>query len=111
MFQQWELLVLSRLKWDMCAITPHDFVDLLMTRLDVNDPWGPVRRTAHGYIALCALEYKFTMCPPSMIACACVAAAIRSELDPTMSTSDMAINDILGRLQSITHIETVRVYL
>lgn len=107
LFQQWELLVLSRLKWDMCAITPHDFVDLLMTRLDVSNPWGSVRRTAHGYIALCALEYKFAMYPPSMIACACVATALRSELDPTMSAADFTINDILAQLQAITHIETV----
>ena len=99
--------MLSRLKWDICSITPHDFVDLLMTRLDVSNPWGPVRRTAHGYIALCALEYKFAMCPPSMIACACVTAALRNELDPTMSEADLSVNDILAQLQSITHIETV----
>lgn len=99
--------MLSRLKWDMCAITPHDFVDLLMTRLDVSNPWGSVRRTAHDYIAMCALEYKFAMCSPSMIACACVAAAIRSELDPTMSAADLTVNDILAQLQTITHIETV----
>jgi len=62
--QQWELLVLSRLKWDMCAITPHDFVDLLLTRLHVDQPQCRVninnrrdrtRRIAHGYIAMCAL--------------------------------------------------------
>nr|CAH0107770.1 unnamed protein product [Daphnia galeata] len=102
---QWELLVLSRLKWDICSITPHDFVDHLMTRLDVTNPWGPVRRTAHGYIALCALEYKFAMCPPSMIACACVVVALRNELDPTMSTADVTVNDILAQLQAITNIE------
>lgn len=78
-----------------------------MTRLDVSNPWGPVRRTAHGYIALCALEYKFAMCPPSMIACACVVAAIRNELDPTMSATDFTVNDIIAQLQTITHIETV----
>lgn len=98
--------MLNRLKWDICSITPHDFVDHLMTRLDVSNPWGPVRRTAHGYIALCALEYKFAMCPPSMIACACVVAAIRNELDPTMSATDFTVNDIIAQLQTITHIET-----
>jgi hypothetical protein len=106
-FQQWELLVLSRLKWDICSITPHDFVDHLMTRLDVSNPWGPVRRTAHGYIALCALEYKFAMCSPSMIASACVVAALRNELDPTMSAADLTVSDILSQLQTITNIETV----
>ncbi len=83
-----------------------------MTRLDVSNPWGPVRRTAHGYIALCALEYKFAMCPPSMIACACVTAALRTELDPTsMSSADISVNDILAQLQSFTHIETVSSFI
>lgn len=100
--QQWELLVLGRLKWDMCSITPHDFVDLLLTRLDaLANPWGSVRQTAHGYIAVCALEYKFSFCAPSMIACACVAAAVRQE------TPDVAVPKILSRLQCITHIEAV----
>lgn len=93
--------MLSRLKWDMCSITPHDFVDLLLTRLDVDNPWGPVRQTAHGYIALCALEYKFSFCAPSMVACACIAAALRHEL------ADVAVAKTLARLQGITHIEAV----
>lgn len=105
--------MLSRLKWDMCAITPHDFVDLLLSRLDqrvatvdVNDRWDTTRRSTHGLIALCALEYKFTMCPPSMIACACLVAALRSELDPT--ANDLAgITELLTQLQNITHIEMV----
>lgn len=107
--------MLSRLKWDMCAITPHDFVDLLLTRLDhraevnLNDRWDATRRTAHGLIALCALEYKFTMCPPSMIACACLIAALRSE--PSSAADDLvAVNDLLAQLQAITHIESVSSY-
>lgn len=112
---QWELLVLSRLKWDMCAITPHDFVDLLLTRLHVDQPQCRVninnrrdktRRIAHGFIAMCALEYKLTMWPPSMIACACVAASVRAEAqrnDPSTATS--VTDDVLGQLQRITLIE------
>ncbi len=40
--QQWELLVLNRLKWDLGTITPHDFVDLLLTRLQAT-PTAQVR--------------------------------------------------------------------
>jgi len=113
---QWELLVLSRLKWDMCAITPHDFVDLLLTRLrvqlqpqcrvNINNRRDKTRRIAHGFIAMCALEYKLTMWPPSMIACACVAASVRGEAqrsDP--STAASVTDDVLAQLQQITAIE------
>lgn len=108
---QWELLVLSRLKWDMCAVTPHDFVDLLLTRLDlvtapvpdVNNRWDATRRTAHGFIALCALEHKFTTCSPSMIACACITAALRGEQLESSVEDDT--NEIFTQLQAITQIE------
>ena len=113
LLQQWELLVLSRLKWDMCAVTPHDFVDLLLTRLDlatapvpdVNNRWDATRRTAHGFIALCALEHKFTTCSPSMIACACLTAALRGEQLESSVEDDT--NEIFTQLQAITQIEAV----
>ena len=65
--------MLSRLKWDLCAVTPHDFVDLLLTRLDVNagnlpqrprvditDRWDSTRRDAHAFIAYCAAGKAFS---------------------------------------------------
>ena len=32
-FQGWELLVLARLKWDLAAVTAHDYVDHILQRL------------------------------------------------------------------------------
>ena len=57
-------------------------------------------------------EYKLTMWPPSMIACACVAASVRAEAqrnDPSTATS--VTDDVLGQLQRITLIENVTVNL
>lgn len=34
-FQKWELLVLLKLKWDMAAVTPQDFLALLVARLPI----------------------------------------------------------------------------
>lgn len=54
--QGWELLVLSRLKWDLAAITPNDFVNPLLRRLS---PWTKgketiIKRHTQTFIALCA---------------------------------------------------------
>lgn len=35
-FQNWELLVLSKLQWNVCAITGYDYVDQIIERC----PWG-----------------------------------------------------------------------
>ena len=49
------------------------------------------------------------MCPPSMIACACVAASLRSEAQRTDPTSAASVtDDVLIQLQQITLIEIVR---
>lgn len=55
--QSWELLVLSKLKWDMSAVTPHDFFDHILRRLPVDTvTWdiGMIRRHTQTFIALCA---------------------------------------------------------
>jgi len=74
----WELLVLSRLKWDLAAITPNDFVNPLLRRLS---PWTKgketiIKRHTQTFIALCAADFKFSMNPPSMVAAACMLTAI-----------------------------------
>lgn len=59
-FQQWELLVLSLLKWELSTVTPLDFVQLLLSRLplktkrcsDINE--DKVRRHAQAFISLAA---------------------------------------------------------
>ena len=55
-WQGWELLVLSRLKWDLAAITPNDFVNPLIRRLS---GWTKgkemiMKRHTQTFIALCA---------------------------------------------------------
>lgn len=58
MFQKWELLVLSKLKWDMAAVTPHDFLKHLLNRITIEDEWNisydMVLNHAKTLITLCA---------------------------------------------------------
>jgi hypothetical protein len=56
-FQRWEQLVVSKLKWDLSAVTPGDFLLYILARLPI-DPrsWdsGMVLRHAQTFIALSA---------------------------------------------------------
>lgn len=57
LFQRWEILVLSKLKWDVASVTPQDFLRHLLGRLPVESvgiEYSMVNNHAKTLIALCA---------------------------------------------------------
>ncbi|KAK1130257.1 hypothetical protein K0M31_018396 [Melipona bicolor] len=54
--KRWEQLVVSKLKWELSAVTPGDFLMHILSRLPVPRTWDPVmvRRHAQTFIALSA---------------------------------------------------------
>ncbi|XP_046748123.1 G1/S-specific cyclin-D2 [Diprion similis] len=103
---RWEQLVVSKLKWELSAVTPGDFLLHILSRLPVDPPaWDSlmIRRHAQTFIALSAREYKFSMYTPSMIAAASVAAALHG-LDWTRK-SGYGLPRLLDELTRITAIE------
>ncbi|XP_042874195.1 G1/S-specific cyclin-D2-like [Penaeus japonicus] len=81
--RKWELLVLTRLKWDLAAITPHAFLDQIIARLQLKLPEAQmrmVREHATFFITVCATDARFTSNPPSMVAAAAVATAVQGML-------------------------------
>ncbi|XP_051464065.1 G1/S-specific cyclin-D2 isoform X1 [Apus apus] len=74
---EWELVVLGKLKWNLAAITPHDFIEHILRKLPLpKDKLLLIRKHAQTFIALCATDFNFAMYPPSMIATGSVGAAI-----------------------------------
>lgn len=77
LFQQWELLVLSLLKWDLSTVTPLDFLQLLLSRLPIKSKrsaditMDKVRKHAQAFISLAARgkssRFEFDFNPPSWI--------------------------------------------
>ncbi|XP_013410672.1 G1/S-specific cyclin-D2 [Lingula anatina] len=97
-----ELLVLQKLKWDLSAVTPHDFLEQILSRLPIDREKATVmKRHAQTFIALCATDFKFAMYPPSMIAAGSVGAAAHGLLGP--GWADQA--DLMEQLQRITGID------
>lgn len=53
--QDWEVLVLGKLKWDLAAVIAHDFLALILYRLSLpSDRQALVRKHAQTFLALCA---------------------------------------------------------
>ncbi|XP_072241488.1 G1/S-specific cyclin-D2a isoform X2 [Leuresthes tenuis] len=74
---EWELVVLGKLKWNLAAVTPNDFIEHIVRRLPLpKDKLALIRKHVQTFIALCATDFRFAMYPPSMIATGSVGAAI-----------------------------------
>ena len=60
LFQEMELLILSKLKWDLSAITPYDFLEYLLRLLaeGSNIDSAQLRRHTENFIILCATEFR-----------------------------------------------------
>ncbi|XP_018559030.1 G1/S-specific cyclin-D2a isoform X2 [Lates calcarifer] len=77
MLEEWELVVLGKLKWNLAAVTPNDFIEHIVRRLPLpEDKLALIRKHVQTFIALCATDFRFAMYPPSMIATGSVGAAI-----------------------------------
>ncbi|CAH4033541.1 G1/S-specific cyclin-D3 [Pieris rapae] len=81
----WELLVLSKLKWDVAGVTAHDFLPLLISRLPLRGgrvTSEMVQRHAQTFITVAVRDYEFTLYSASTLAACSIAAALRGlELD------------------------------
>ena len=78
--QQWELVVLDVLGWELSAVTPYYILDHLLRSIDLkgsNCDLAKVRLHAETFQALAATEAAFMGQSPAVVALACLADALR----------------------------------
>lgn len=77
--QEWEMVVLQALKWDVAAVTAGDFVDVILCQLSIVDVdeqserGAVVRHHALTYVIVAALGITTNTVPllGSAICCSC----------------------------------------
>lgn len=75
---QMELLLVNKLKWNLAATTPHDFIEHFLSKMPVAEESRQLlRKHAQTFVALCATDVKFIPHPPSMVAAGSVVAAVQ----------------------------------
>lgn len=58
--QEWELVVLGKLKWNLAAVTPNDFIEHIIRKLPLPvDKLDLIRKHVQTFIALCATGSVF----------------------------------------------------
>jgi G1/S-specific cyclin-D2 len=92
----WEQFVLQKLKWDICSVTPYDFLPYLLNKLNLieHKNIGNIRQYLSSFIAACATDFKFSMLPSSMIASGCLFATIKSLNTLTQFQCEQILLDI-----------------
>ena len=99
--KEWELLVLYKLKWDLCAATGLDFLDHILPRLPIH-PYIDLlslRRHVETSVALSCTLYTFAYTRPSVIAASSIALALRSM---TPRFTEEGARTFLHTLQEVT---------
>ncbi|XP_045711358.1 G1/S-specific cyclin-D1 [Phyllostomus hastatus] len=75
---QMELLLVNKLKWNLAATTPHDFIEHFLSKMPVTEENRQIiRKHAQTFVALCATDVKFISNPPSMVAAGSVVSAVQ----------------------------------
>ncbi|XP_064095568.1 G1/S-specific cyclin-D2-like [Macrobrachium nipponense] len=111
--KRWELLLVSKLAWDLSPVTAGDFMDHLLRRLPSRIGREPtVKRHATVFVALAATEPEFVRVEPSAVAVASIAAAVRglhvSEWPAVLAKLAASVNlDPEGLLPVVQQIDLV----
>jgi len=80
LLQEWEVLVLSKLNWNIPPVVAMDFVEHIVQGLGkLQGEWVPdmARSRTQSLIFQSHINHKLARYPPSVIAASCVLVAIR----------------------------------
>jgi hypothetical protein len=100
--QQWELLVLQVLNWDLSAVTPYCIVDQLLRRLPLEQfDRNQARHFTETLVSLAATEHSLQVrSSSSLIAVSCLAASLaRMRETPEQ---DVYLRTLLSKLCAVT---------
>ena len=80
-FLEWELMVLDKLKWDIAAVCPNDYLEYFIqyytNQLKLSQEQVElITKHSFAFTALCSTDFKFSFYPASMIASACFLTAL-----------------------------------
>ncbi|CAG9761950.1 unnamed protein product [Ceutorhynchus assimilis] len=73
----WEQLVLSKLQYNLSAVTGYDYIDQVIERCSWSQNQQLLRRHAHTLVSICSTEPSLIQTPPSVVAAACLSSAVQ----------------------------------
>lgn len=106
---EWEVLLLSKLEWDVSAVIAFDFVEHIIQRLEKTvqlENLEGVRNCSEVLITMCSGYHSFSNMSPCLIATACVLTALRNGGEDTENpVSQSSLSDVSMSSLSSTGLE------
>eukprot|EP00095_Tigriopus_kingsejongensis_P004964 maker-scaffold96_size378025-snap-gene-1.19 protein:Tk04964 transcript:maker-scaffold96_size378025-snap-gene-1.19-mRNA-1 annotation:"g1 s-specific cyclin-d3" len=81
---EWEVLLLSKLDWDVSSVIAFDFVEHIIQRihrLNLGLNTDLIRSNAETLITMCSSHHTFYSSAPSLVAAACVLTTLRPMIE------------------------------
>ena len=107
-----ELLILSKLKWDLTAITSYDYLDHMINTVSRHQSSSSqlsdcgnneVKHYSENIVTLCGTDETFMSMPPSLIAASALVTAMERERDKELNN----LNEIVTCVSTATKVEIV----
>ena len=108
--QECELLILSRLRWELTATTPLDYLDHIIPRLALPPTINTthLRNKTENIIAVAAINYYFCYKSPSLVAASAIFTALRSCIADKPKSMACLLSDEAARRQNNVHEKLLR---
>jgi len=103
-------LILSRLRWELTATTPLDYLDHIIPRLalPLNINQVHLRNKTENIIAVAAINYFFCYKSPSLVAAAAIFTALRSCIADKPKSMACLLSDEAARRQNLVYEKLLR---
>ena len=115
LLQEWELLVLYKMQWELSAITPMDYLDHALPRLDLEQhvDMEELRTRTETILVIAATDYQFSYHSPSVMAASAIFTALQSLSSPDApeGAKTAFYREIRPRLQAATHTSSVSIFM
>ena len=103
------------MQWELSAITPLDYLDHALPRLDLENhvDMEELRRRTETILVLAATDYQFAYKNPSLMAASAIFTALQSLSSPdaTEVAKECFYREIKPRLQAATHTSSVSIFI
>ena len=103
-------MILSRLRWELTATTPLDYLDHIIPRLalPLNINQVHLRNKTENIIAVAAINYHFCYKSPSLVAAAAIFTALRSCIADKPKSMACLLSDEAARRQNLVYEKLLR---
>ena len=115
-FQDWELLILQELKWELSSVSPLDFLDHIIARIGLNPDLDltELKRRTETILVLAITEYQFSNLHPSLLAATALTISLKfvsEKMNVTILTDDgKSFEEIKDRIMTVSKVDLVSDY-